>query len=354
MRRFPSPTTSLAGLIILILSAWLIGPAAWGGGNNKTIPGGPGLIAFQDRIVTSGPTLFPIMVMNPDGTGLTTLTTPNKGGYVAWSPVFADGSLKLGWTDQDPRTGNRVVAAANVVRGPTGISLGPISYIPVPVGDLPSDGAIESMDWGVPVMQADGSSQVIPICYSVGGTFDGVYRIFIRVVSLMYAGGQFQVGGSFDFNPGPGYSYENGRFSPDGRWLVLARSYPLNGSIHYGILLIDLTTLTSKVLIDDPVSNNLAPAWSPDGARLAFSSDRSKIWQIYTATLNMDLTVGQVTQMTSSRASGKGWPSWSPDGAQITYGLSSTSTFRIGKTTGNLVEYSLADGGWPDWSPNLP
>jgi TolB protein len=119
-------------------------------------------------------------------------------------------------------------------------------------------------------------------------------------------------------------------------------------------LLIDSTTLTSKVLIDDPVSNNLAPAWSPDGARLAFSSDRSKIWQIYTANVNQDMTVGQVTQMTSSRASGKGWPSWSPDGSQITYGLSSTSTFMIGKTTGNLVEYSLADGGWPDWSPNLP
>lgn len=352
MRRLTTRIGLLAGLAALAVSGLFAGGAA-DAGKIRTIPGGPGLIAFQSRIITSGPTLFPINIMNPDGTGLTTLTTPNSSGYVAWAPRLDNGPLKLGWTDLDPATQKRCLAVADLILGAGGPSLGPISYIPVPVDDLPPDGSIESMDWGRPVVQADGST-VVPVCFSVGGHFNGTYRVFIRVVNLTYAAGQFQAGTFFTLDPGLSYTYSNARFSPDGNWLAVDKTDYLTGSEHVAIWLVNLATGSQTVLIDGPGSVNRSPAWSPDGTRLAFASNRSGNMDIYVAALNNDLTVGQITRWTTSRNYGKVWPTWSPDGAQISYIASSTSAFKVAKTTGDLVEYTLADGGWPDWSPALP
>jgi dipeptidyl aminopeptidase/acylaminoacyl peptidase len=263
--------------------------------------------------------------------------------------VFADGTLKIGWTDLDLTTGKRCVAVANFM---SGSSIGPISYIAVPVDDLPSDGGIESMDWGLLTTLPDGT-QTVPICFTVGGTWNGVYETFIRVVSLSYADQVFQVGGSTDIDPGVGYNDFNGRFSPDGRWLALDRNDFLGGTAHYALWLIDLTTWAQRVLIDGTGSLDRSAAWSPDGSRLAFASDRDKGQDIYMAALNPDLSVGQITRLTSSRNNSKGWPTWSPDGAQIAYMYSSSpSSLKVGKILlGSSTEYALADGGWPAWSP---
>jgi dipeptidyl aminopeptidase/acylaminoacyl peptidase len=349
MRHVGTRIGLLAVLALLTIPILLVRPAAEGGGGSKPIPGGPGQIVFQTRVFTSGPTLFPINVMKPDGSGVTALTTPNKGGYVSCSPVFADGTLKIGWTDLDLTTGKRCVAVANFM---SGSSIGPISYIAVPVDDLPSDGSIESMDWGLLTTLPDGT-QTVPICFTVGGTWNGVYETFIRVVSLSYADQVFQVGGSTDIDPGVGYNDFNGRFSPDGRWLALDRNDFLGGTAHYALWLIDLTTWAQRVLIDGPGSLDRSAAWSPDGTRLAFASDRDKGQDIYMAALNPDLSVGQITRLTSSRNNSKGWPTWSPDGAQIAYMYSSSpSSLKVGKILlGSSTEYALADGGWPAWSP---
>jgi hypothetical protein len=353
MRTSLTRVALLAALLVLLIPICVSRPAALAGKGGGSTPGGPGFIVYQSRIPTSGATIFPIMVTNTNGTGQKTLTIPNKGGYCAFSPQLADGTFKLGWTDLDPATQKRCLAVADFVTDSTGANIGPISYVALPIDDLPPDGGIDSMDWGTPTAQPDGS-QAIPICFNMGGTFNGTYSILIRIVTLSYANCVFAANPShLDLVPAQGYSYSEAKFSPGGRWLALTSIDYLSGSSHYAIWLVDLSFSPPKwkLFIDGPGTVNTTPGWSPDGSKLAFASNRNRNQEIYVTTVKSDMTAGPITQLTSSNNVGKALPKWSSDGNQIAYMASSISVLAVRKVVlGSTTEYSLADGGWPAWS----
>ena len=136
------------------------------------------------------------------------------------------------------------------------------------------------------------------------------------------------------------------RFSPSGETVV----YSLAQGGNTDIYTMDIGSGQSVRLTNTP-SIETAPSFSPDGSRIVFESDRSGTQQLYI----MPVTGGEATRI--SFGSGRyGTPVWSPRGDLVAFTKQNAGRFHIGvmRLDGSeerLLTASFLDEG-PTWAPN--
>lgn len=136
------------------------------------------------------------------------------------------------------------------------------------------------------------------------------------------------------------------RFSPDGQDVVYSITDGGNSDIYrMNIASGKRTRLTSAPSIET------APSFSPDGSKIVFESDRSGTQQLYVMNAN-----GGEAQRISFGQGRYGTPVWSPRGDLIAFTKQNKGRFHIGvmRTDGSeerLLTASFLDEG-PTWAPN--
>ncbi len=144
----------------------------------------------------------------------------------------------------------------------------------------------------------------------------------------------------------PGTVSLSARFAPDGRTVVFSLASGGNSDL-YALDSVSgaLTRLTNAPSIET------APSYSPDGSRIVFESDRSGTQQLYI----MSAAGGEPTRI--SFGDGRyGTPVWSPRGDLIAFTKQNKGAFHIGvmRVDGSeerLLTTSFLDEG-PTWSAN--
>ena len=136
------------------------------------------------------------------------------------------------------------------------------------------------------------------------------------------------------------------RFSPDGQRVV----YSLTQGGNTDLYTMDIASGQATRLTSAP-SIETAPSYSPDGSQIVFESDRSGNQQLYV----MPSSGGEATRI--SFGEGRyGTPVWSPRGDLVAFTKQNKGRFHIGvmRTDGSrerLLTSSFLDEG-PTWAPN--
>ena len=136
------------------------------------------------------------------------------------------------------------------------------------------------------------------------------------------------------------------RFSPSGQTVV----YSLTQDGNTDIYTMDIASGQSQRLTNTPAIET-APSYSPDGSRIVFESDRSGTQQLYV----MPATGGEAQRI--SFGEGRyGTPVWSPRGDLVAFTKQNKGRFHIGVmrldgTQERLLTASFLDEG-PTWAPN--
>ncbi len=136
------------------------------------------------------------------------------------------------------------------------------------------------------------------------------------------------------------------RFSPSGQTVVFSLTTGGNTDIYT----MDIASGASVRLTNTPAIET-APSFSPDGNRIVFESDRSGTQQLYV----MSATGGEAKRI--SFGEGRyGTPVWSPRGDLVAFTKQNKGRFHIGvmRLDGSeerLLTASFLDEG-PTWSPN--
>ncbi|MGJ8618285.1 MAG: Tol-Pal system beta propeller repeat protein TolB [Sulfitobacter sp.] len=136
------------------------------------------------------------------------------------------------------------------------------------------------------------------------------------------------------------------RFSPSGQTVVFSLTQGGNTDIYT----MDIASGASVRLTNTPAIET-APSFSPDGQRIVFESDRSGTQQLYI----MPATGGEATRI--SFGEGRyGTPVWSPRGDLVAFTKQNKGRFHIGvmRLDGSeerLLTASFLDEG-PTWAPN--
>jgi TolB protein len=136
------------------------------------------------------------------------------------------------------------------------------------------------------------------------------------------------------------------RFAPDGRTVV----FSLEQGGNTDLFRVDTATGASSRLTNAP-SIETAPDYSPDGSQIVFESDRSGTQQIYI------MSAGGGEPRRISNGPGRySTPVWSPRGDYVAFTKQHQGRFHIGvmRTDGSeerLLTASFLDEG-PTWSPN--
>lgn len=136
------------------------------------------------------------------------------------------------------------------------------------------------------------------------------------------------------------------RFSPSGQTVVFSLTQGGNTDIYT----MDIASGTTLRLTNTPAIET-APSFSPDGQRIVFESDRSGSQQLYV----MNATGGEATRI--SFGEGRyGTPVWSPRGDLVAFTKQNKGRFHIGvmRLDGSqerLLTASFLDEG-PTWAPN--
>ncbi len=144
----------------------------------------------------------------------------------------------------------------------------------------------------------------------------------------------------------PGTMTFSPRFSPDGNRVAFALEQGGNSDLY----MLDLGSGALSQLTNSP-SIETAPSFSPDGSQIVFESDRSGNQQIYI------MPAGGGDAVRVSNGKGRyGTPVWSPRGDMIAFTKQNEGRFHIGvmMTDGNeerLLTASFLDEG-PTWAPN--
>lgn len=137
------------------------------------------------------------------------------------------------------------------------------------------------------------------------------------------------------------------RFSPQGD-KILFTSY---ASGFPQIYLMDVATLATQSLGEQPGTMTFAPRFAPDGRTIVFSLERGGNTDLYA----LDAGSGQLTQLTNA-PSIETAPSFSPDGSQIVFESDRSGTqqlYVMSASGGEPVRISAGAGryGTPVWSP---
>ena len=136
------------------------------------------------------------------------------------------------------------------------------------------------------------------------------------------------------------------RFSPDGRRVVFSLERGGNSDLY----MLDLGSGGLTQLTNAP-SIETAPDFSPDGSQIVFESDRSGTQQRYI----MSASGGEARRISGGKGR-YGTPVWSPRGDLVAFTKQNEGRFHIGvmRTDGSeerLLTASFLDEG-PTWSPN--
>jgi TolB protein len=136
------------------------------------------------------------------------------------------------------------------------------------------------------------------------------------------------------------------RFSPDGNTVVFSLEQGGNTDIYT----LDIGSGQLNQLTNAP-SIETAPSFSPDGSQIVFESDRSGNQQIYV----MSAGGGEARRISNGKGR-YGTPVWSPRGDMIAFTKQNEGRFHIGVmlTDGSeerLLTASFLDEG-PTWAPN--
>lgn len=165
----------------------------------------------------------------------------------------------------------------------------------------------------------------------------GFPRIYLMDVGSLQTRALDEQPGTMTFAP---------RFAPDGRTVVFSLEQGGNSDIYT----LDAGSGSRQRLTDAP-SIETAPSFSPDGSRIVFESDRSGTQQLYIMSAG-----GGEPQRISFGPGRYGTPVWSPRGDLIAFTKQNEGRFHIGvmRTDGSeerLLTASFLDEG-PTWAPN--
>ncbi len=258
---------------------------------SATFPGANGKIVFS-RIIGTLPTLttptifaptpptipyqLEIFTVNPDGSGLTQLTSTGPGmanSYPRWS---ADGT-KIVFSSF--RTGVSAIWVMNA----NGSGQNQITHPP------PSTRNYE------PAFSPDGSKIVFT---NASSTTTNIWVTNVDGSNQK----QLTIGSETDTFP---------VWSPDGSKIAFMR-YPVSGNEHIFVMNPDGSGQTD--ISKDPTAQDYYPEWSPNGGMIAFSSFPSlAIW-----VMNADGS-GRKQLSTPPNGVSDFYPAWSPDGTKIAF-----------------------------------
>ncbi len=165
----------------------------------------------------------------------------------------------------------------------------------------------------------------------------GFPQIYLMDVASLATRGLGEQPGTMTFAP---------RFSPNGQTVVFSLERGGNSDIYS----LDIGSGALTQLTNAP-SIETAPSFSPDGSQIVFESDRSGGQQIYVMSAG-----GGEPQRISGGAGRYGTPVWSPRGDYIAFTKQHQGRFHIGVmlTDGSeekLLTASFLDEG-PTWAPN--
>ncbi|MGH3104036.1 MAG: TolB family protein [Gaiellaceae bacterium] len=270
------------------------------GGARAVPPGADGRIAFQG----SDPDSFDIWTMNPDGSGLTSVTaTPDSDEFEpSWSP---DGRRIAFTSDRGgERAGPTAVYVTNVAGGaarrlnPAGLSQTSPAWSP--------DGMhiAFSLCTRRPAEGEPCSSAQIAVARAADGRG-------LRFVTRPLRGAN-----AVDSKPA---------WAPNGRWLVFTRTVD-SGYNELWVIGLDRRGLRRLLRDDSQIDHN--PSWSPDGRRIAFVSDVDGDDAIYVIGANgkgRQRVVGETADEDDpdgddpQTVSGVSNPAFSPSGRRIVY-----------------------------------
>lgn len=190
----------------------------------------------------------------------------------------------------------------------------------------------------------DSSSIVIAPRFSLQGDrilftsyATGFPRIYVMDVATLKTRVLEEQPGTMTFAP---------RFSPDGQTVVFSLEQGGNTDIYA----LDIGSGGLRQLTNAP-SIETAPSFSPDGSQIVFESDRSGTQQIYV------MPAGGGEPVRISNGQGRySTPVWSPRGDYIAFTKQNAGRFHIGvmRTNGSeerLLTASFLDEG-PTWAPN--
>ncbi|HVU11088.1 MAG TPA: DPP IV N-terminal domain-containing protein [Phototrophicaceae bacterium] len=113
-------------------------------------------------------------------------------------------------------------------------------------------------------------------------------------------------------------------WSPDGSRVVFSANARVNGSYHFSLNIVDLTSQQVEAIYTT-TANLDQVAWSPDGSRIAFEQIDGRDIDLYT----IEPDGSNLTQLTDDHAKTAN-PRWSPDGSLISYSkLDLTGHFQL-------------------------
>jgi TolB protein len=165
----------------------------------------------------------------------------------------------------------------------------------------------------------------------------GFPRIYLMDVATLRTRALDEQPGTMTFAP---------RFAPDGRRVVFSLAEGGNTDIY----VLDLQSGARTRLTNTPAIET-APSFSPDGSQIVFESDRSGTQQLYI----MSAGGGEARRISNGQGR-YGTPVWSPRGDLIAFTKQNAGRFHIGvmRTDGSeerLLTASFLDEG-PTWAPN--
>lgn len=204
---------------------------------------------------------------------------------------------------------------------------------------------IMDYDGASPLWVTDDSALVLSPRFSADGrqllytSFqNGTPQVMLMDVATVTSRPLKQEPGTMSFAP---------RFSPDGRWIVYSREKGGNTDIWQ----MDVATGAERPLVETSAIET-SPSFSPDGTRIVFESDQSGSQQIYV----MPLNGASEPQRISFGDGSYGTPAWSPKGDLIAFTRRSGDKFHIGVmrpdgTEEKTLTESFLDEG-PSWAPN--
>jgi TolB protein len=268
---------------------------------------------------------YDIFSMNPDGTGVTQLTTNPEGDR---QPDWSPGATAIAYTIDKPGS--------------------PINF---EVARMTAGGTGHRRLTTTPTRQASSQPSWLP---------DGSGLLFRRSGPTSRVSAIWQMG-PLGESPGPRVVppapplYPS--LAPDSRRVAYAAILSPTGDTDRGIFSQSSDGAAPTALFDVPGAYDSAPVWSPDGTRIAFESDAD----VGGANPERDMEVWVMgadgrtpTQLTRNTAHDEG-PTWSPDGRLLAYTSGPDDThgdIRLmtpgGRDLGRLTAYAGADES-PDW-----